>query len=479
MKRNYYFLLMAALVFGLSLSVTSCKDDDKDNNGQSEEQQDQQAMEEQEKDNARFAVLDQLADVDTLQENFLSETFEPGIGMPDGDDESTRIVTTNTMEMAAERFANIVDANIDENTPSYTWTDEKMGSMTYTKGDGTTAWATVDVKIKQVRGLQKIIFRSPEMGDENASLKGRAYYRFGDIIHRQNYYKKNGSDIGTTQEYWVCVRPAFGPEGKDDSHWATVYKLSHNNYIEKQGGGDNLYIPTKLGEDKEHMQNLAEMLYAMLFPEQWEENVLTNIDNKKMKMFGDFKIKNEPYHNKYFWQNVCVGWDNFEDEDVNEYWQDRKKKDMWHLIFNASKEEMKKEISENGLHLLYTGYSWVKEKDLKCQLWQAKYTNGTGVKSNMHNVEYTKPTGSFKGSTFDCRLMGGKLDNYSGFFNNDGKMRWTVRFATGKELTQSGKKYSPKEKIPGTWAVYRYYYNVDRANGKDLSKDPEIPIPLF
>ena len=33
MKKNFYFLLMAALVCGLSLSVTSCKDDDKDNNG--------------------------------------------------------------------------------------------------------------------------------------------------------------------------------------------------------------------------------------------------------------------------------------------------------------------------------------------------------------------------------------------------------------------------------------------------------------
>ena len=64
MKKNFYFLLMAARVCFLSLSVTSCKDDDKDNNGgQSEEQQEQQALEEQDKDNARIAVLDHLADV--------------------------------------------------------------------------------------------------------------------------------------------------------------------------------------------------------------------------------------------------------------------------------------------------------------------------------------------------------------------------------------------------------------------------------
>ena len=120
MKRNFYFLLLAALVFGLSMSVTSCKsDDDKNdnNNGQSEEQQ-EQTLEQQDLANARFAVLDQLADVDTLQENFLSETFEPGIGMPDGDDESTRIVTTNTMEMAAERFANIVAVPSSSSVPT-------------------------------------------------------------------------------------------------------------------------------------------------------------------------------------------------------------------------------------------------------------------------------------------------------------------------------------------------------------------------
>ena len=140
MKKNFYFLLMAALVCGLSLSVTSCMDDDKDNNGgQSEEQQEQQAMEQQEQDNARFAVLDQLADIDTIKADFLSETFEPGIGMPDGDDTSTRIVNTNDAETAAERFANIVGAiGIDENTTSFPWKDDKMGTMTYTNvTDGT------------------------------------------------------------------------------------------------------------------------------------------------------------------------------------------------------------------------------------------------------------------------------------------------------------------------------------------------------
>ena len=228
MKKNFYFLLMAALVCGLSLSVTSCKDDnnskvpeeqvDKDN-GPSEEELEQQALEQQDLDNARIAVLDHLADLDEVESSevdLLSQQFEPVIGVPDENDEAIRYVYTNTMEAAAERFADLVGAEIDENTPSYTWTDEKMGKMIYTKGNGTTAWAEVDVDIKQVRPFTKIIYCTPEMLGENKSFKGRAYYRFGDVVQRHNYV-----DLSSyAHEYWVCVRPAFGPEGKEDSHWA-------------------------------------------------------------------------------------------------------------------------------------------------------------------------------------------------------------------------------------------------------------------
>jgi hypothetical protein len=472
MKKNFYFLLMAALVCGLSLSVTSCKDDD-NNNGQSEEQQDQQAMEQQEQDNARFAVLDQLADIDTIKADFLSETFEPGIGMPDGDDTSTRIVNTNDAETAAERFANIVGAiGIDENTTSFPWKDDKMGTMTYTKVTDGTAWATVDVNIKQVPKLQKIIFRAPEQGDNNAAFKGRAYYRFGDVIKKFVYVNSYTSYY----EYWLCVRPAFGPEKKEDSHWVCLRPNLNQNVIEHVVGDKRWYIPTKLGTNKEHMQNLAEMLYAILNPEQWENNVLTNIKNKKMKMFGDFNKNNEPYHNKFFWQNVCKGWDKeYYDQNTGE------NKDIWSLVFRTTKKYMTDEVnnSQNGLHLLYNGYSWASKKNLNLQLWQARYTNGAGVNSNMHTAQYTEPKAKLNGIKFDCRYMGGDLDEYGDFFPiNDECMRWCVRHATGLELTDPHYKYSVKKEIPGTYHVYRYYQDVDPNGGKDLSKAPEPDMPL-
>ena len=474
MKKNFYFLLMAALVCGLSLSVTSCKDDDKDNNGgQSEEQQEQQAMEQQEQDNARFAVLDQLADIDTIKADFLSETFEPGIGMPDGDDTSTRIVNTNDAETAAERFANIVGAiGIDENTTSFPWKDDKMGTMTYTKVTDGTAWATVDVNIKQVPKLQKIIFRAPEQGDNNAAFKGRAYYRFGDVIKKFVYVNSYTSYY----EYWLCVRPAFGPEKKEDSHWVCLRPNLNNNVLEYNDKDQKWYIPTKLGTNKEHMQNLAEMLYAILNPEKWENNVLTNIKNKKMKMFGDFNKNNESYHNKFFWQNVCKGWDKeYYDQNTGE------NKDIWSLVFRTTKKYMTDEVnnSQNGLHLLYNGFSWASKKNLNLQLWQARYTNGAGVNSNMHTAQYTEPKAKLNGIKFDCRYMGGDLDEYGDFFPiNDECMRWCVRHATGLELTDPRYKYSVKKEIPGTYHVYRYYQDVDPEGGKDLSKAPEPDMPL-
>jgi len=474
MKKNFYFLLMAALVCGLSLGVTSCKDDD-DNNGPSEEQQDQQNEQAQDLANARFAVIDQLADVDTIEADFLAQTFEPSIGI--ASDEGVRIVNTNTMEAAAERFANIVDASIDENTPTYTWTDEKLGTMTYTKVTDGTAWATVDVNIKQVPQLQKIIFRSPDQGDENAAFKGRAYYRFGDVVR----VPVKGVDGSKFWQYWVCVRPAFGPEKKEDSHWVTLRVDQKDKVMKYEKGQSTWYIPTGLGTNKEHMQNLAEMLYAMLYPEQWEQNILDNLKNKKMKMFHDFHKDNEPLHNMYFWQNVCKGWDQqyIIDSDGNA-------SDVWHLVFNSNKNSMKKLVNDPnlGLNLLYNGFSWVKEKNLNIKFYQATYTNGTGVNSNMHVANYTEPKGILKGITFDCRQMGFYHEyNYKQFFNSDGKVRWCVMHATGNELQRMAagwatKYLGPKDSMKGVTHVYRYYKNIDPEGGKDLSKDPETPKPL-
>jgi hypothetical protein len=129
MKKILNLWLMAALVCGLSLSVTSCKDDDDDN--KSEEQQQQ----EQEKRASKFwSVVGQLVSSDSYAADYADKTFEPTYGVADAANATTRIVETNDMQTAAQRFSDLVGAAIDENTPSYTYSDPEVGTLTYTRG---------------------------------------------------------------------------------------------------------------------------------------------------------------------------------------------------------------------------------------------------------------------------------------------------------------------------------------------------------
>ena len=115
MKQKLNLWLLAALMCGMSLSVTSCKDDDKDSSDSI--LTDEQADELQMQRNAAYAVIDYLADTDDADSTFLAQTFEASIGVP-GDDDGTRIVNANSMEAAAERFADLANAAVDETTQS-------------------------------------------------------------------------------------------------------------------------------------------------------------------------------------------------------------------------------------------------------------------------------------------------------------------------------------------------------------------------
>ena len=176
MKKNFYYLLMAALVCGLSLSVTSCTDDDKNNDESGEEFTDGPQAEQNEATTKFWSVVGELVGMDEFTENYKDGAFEPIIGEedPDPDKALTRVVYVNDAAAAAEHFANLVDldaSQINEDTPSYSWNDPDVGSLTYTKGDGTTEWATVEVSIRQVPRLEKIKYRSPSQTDSNGKAK--------------------------------------------------------------------------------------------------------------------------------------------------------------------------------------------------------------------------------------------------------------------------------------------------------------------
>ena len=470
-KTNLHLWLFAALLCGLSLTVTSCKDDD--DNDLSPEEQEQQAQEQAEKEMMAFNVLDYLADMSNAPEDYLTGSYEPTIGVADGADASTRIVNTNDMATAAMRFADLAGASIDENTQTYTWSNDELGTLTYTKTNDGKSWATVDVSIKQIPHLQKIIYRSPEQADNNGKFDGTAYYRFGDVVKKQN---ADGED-----EFWICVRPAFGPEGKEDSHWVTISSLPKNNVWTYKGSNNIDYaLPTLLGDNHEHSQNFAEMLFAIFFPNEWENNV---INTKGITMFHDFDKENIMYHRQYFWQRVQKAWTN-----PNALTNDSGNPSGISLLktlfgTDGTAEYFKTMLkSADGLNLLTNGYSWNTTFSNKPTLYRYRFTNGEGKESNMHKEPIKGGVFSNYHSvsaevikakiTLNC-IKAYTLENpgwfVPGFFGTNNK-HYIIRHSTGAKLSSDGKE-KPKEPLKGVSEVYRYnkYYGIS-----DLNQDPEV-----
>ena len=459
MKRVNYFLLMAAAVLGLSMGVASCVDNIDNNGGTTPGQQEEVV---QSKADKYWSVVSQLVSTDDYTPDYENKTFEPVYGVAQEGDPTTRLVYTNDAATAAERFADIVEKEgIDENTQTYTFDDPDIGTLTYTKGDGDGAiLATVDVNIKQIPSLKKILYVPG--ASSNGRFDGKAYYRFGDVVSRQT----TDYDGNTVTEYWVCVRPAFGPEGKEESHWVCLNVLPKKNvYHYKGSNGTDYYLPTGIGTNTEHMQNLAEMLYAIVNPDTWYMNV-TQFASSGLKMFHDFSADNIKYHNQLFWKNVQRAW---------------KEKNVCQQVFNAPYDDLT-ESMKWGLYLFYKGYSWWTTTSWNCSLYVAEFLSGNFEMSekekNMHLASYEKHTANMNGINFDCRKMGPVKDNYNSLLLRYGvapieqfAMHWAVRHATGKELCANG-RYDVKQPLNGCTEVYRYYRDVEPMN--DLSEDPEV-----
>ena len=455
-KTNLHLWLMGALLCGLSLGVTSCKDDDKDNNEPSAEEKAEQAKEQAD---IFWGVVDELAGIDAITDDYQNKDFEPIIGSPSDENPQYRIVNTNDMETTAMRFNQLIgEDKVDENTAEYTYQNDAVGTLTYRKSTDGKSWATVDVSIKQMPRLERIIYMKPSQGGDNKSFEGTAYYRFGDVVKKKN---ADGND-----EYWICVRPCFGPESKDKSHWVTVSPLPKKNIQPYTGSnGINYALPKGLGDNKEHAQNFAEMLFAIYFPDEWQQNIINNpykgITNKGITMFHDFDKANLMYHSNFFWKRVQKAWD----------------RDLMEKVFGLSGgdpvnyfQTMLK--SKDGLNLLTIGYSWMwwLAGQNSPTLYRQRFTNGTGKESNMHKggkIESVKKEVIKSKITLDVTKYTSFGWLNTAFFDTENR-HYIVRFASGAELA-SNKTERPKEPLAGVEEVYNYnkYYNIDVTQNPD------------
>ena len=437
MKKKLYGGLTAVLALCLTFTLAGCKDDKEP----SEEDKQQQAEEQADKDMADAAtfwsVVGQLTDT-PMPDNWQNATYEPSIGEPDGTNSAVRIVNCADEESAAASASDLLGTSITTATQSYTYQNDLVGTLTYHKTGGTSL-ATVDVTIPRMPGLSQIVYKTPEQIGENASFKGTAYYRFGDVVKKLN---KDGE-----YDYWICVRPCLSFVSKTDSHWMTLSKLP-SDYLKSQektvnGNKFKHQMPKNLANNSDHMQNLAEMVYAMTCPTDWAYNLGTNKGYQKLKYFKDLNYeKYFKYNNEWFFTKVANGWEAHDG-------------DLFQTIFGLSREDLKAHVQAKGFAMVY-GNATISSNDITLTVY--KY-DGTNLKTKSS----VKSTGKWDYAAFDINQLMSKhyIDNEM-VVADDGRY-WVARYATGETLAKGADatKFDTYKKMPNCEDVFVYNRDVE------------------
>lgn len=257
------------LLCGMSLSFAACSDDDDEN---SEAQQEQTIagdpyLKTGEKGSELLRLVSQLADVDSLPDDWRTTEFEPTEGkILDASQPFVRSVPVMNMAEARDLFRSYIGQNFDEKLPVVEWKVEDVGSLTFKTVGQADCLATVDVRVKQMPHLEQLRFVPLTAMGDNA-MKYTPYYRIGDVVK-----DKDGC-------YWICVRAAGGPKEKDKTHWVTMQLLTENskvsgfksNVLTKAA---NLKVPQNLGgTETEHLKYFAQLMYLLQRPQEYGQNM--------------------------------------------------------------------------------------------------------------------------------------------------------------------------------------------------------------
>ena len=253
MKKYISFFTLALLA--LTFSFSSCSDDDDNSGGNPEELSPDYKYSEQAV--ALLTVLDALAEVDSLPDNWNTSAFsvEATYGRAlDAANPYVRSEAVSGAEEAIAIFNDLTGEEADASTQTKTWTCEGVGSLTYTLKNLSDCTATIDVNVPKLRGLTQIRLVPAEAIGENGSFKGTPYYTVGDVV------------IDGDDECWICARGAYSPAKKEDTHWFSFSLLSGENLYTVDYGEKTSYLPTKLGCEKEKMRYLVQFLKFVADP---------------------------------------------------------------------------------------------------------------------------------------------------------------------------------------------------------------------
>jgi hypothetical protein len=352
------------------------------------------------------------------------------------------------MDDARMNFSSIAGCSPADLKTKKTIDAGQYGRMEWAPSDpGAPNIAVVDVDTKLMPKLSRIIYCTPDQADENASgVNGTAYYRLGDVVEDADGY------------YWVCVRPSFSQNKATDSYWVNIFNAAESGRGEKTGklpgipeaniyskynkkyNNNTILLPTALKSSREHVFNLANLIYALTYPEIYKEKVGTA--GKGLCGF-DYQ-----YHGVNFLTKV------------NRYWLEQ---GIWEKLFNSNYMEMK---GARKLFFFYNGYHW--KVGSTAGFWMYKSTNGyktqyTGSMDDDDTLFEMKE----KGAGFDIHryasdpnqdkdCASSKKNGYAPNTQFYGDERhWVVRYRSGKQLS-TDKKYDPMKNITGVHEIYRY-----------------------
>ena len=161
MKKHFYFLLMATLVCGLSLSVTSCKDDDKnDNNGGTDTGMVEDGISEE--DAQAWSWVSIMTDETTQETGWQNKSYDVTIGQQSDNDQSARLIIVSNLDDAKANFSTIAGCAPEELNTTKTVSAGSYGSMTWNISEPSAPnIATVEVKSPLLK-TTKLIYCTEE-----------------------------------------------------------------------------------------------------------------------------------------------------------------------------------------------------------------------------------------------------------------------------------------------------------------------------
>ena len=258
---------MAVLTVGLSLAVTSCKDDDKDGGGENMEQLESTGGTVSLEDIQLSTLISNFAEVQAdellAQSGWQSKTYEATLGLVlDESRPTVRSIEVGTLDAADERAeAMLRELGIDGQSPSgFQFSSASVGTVSYQHGGGTDAntLAVINLDVKQLPGISQL--RMVKALPANEGTFG--YYGRGDIV------KKDG-------RLWICTRPAtnrgdyayfisfWTPHRTDNCRWGT-YK-------------DVVYLAS---DEMASAQDLIKWLHTFVMWEEGYEKVIRCLREK-------------------------------------------------------------------------------------------------------------------------------------------------------------------------------------------------------